>query len=418
MSLAARCEEPESVAAPPVETPVEVPADAPVDPEATDDNEPWSPLEILGVPVPPGSRADLAWTAGQSFSGAEIRTPVIVLRGRRAGLSLCMTAAVHGDELNGVEIVRRVLADIDVDELAGTVIGVPIVNLLGFSRGSRYLPDRRDLNRYFPGHPDGSSASRIAHGFFNAVMVHCDRLVDFHTGSFKRTNLPQLRANLDIESVREFAGRFGATAVLHKVGAVGTLRHAATAAGIPSVTFELGEPGTLQLEHANFGVKAIDTLLDKLGMVERFRLWSEPQPIFYRSRWLRAVHGGILTSNLRVGVRVVTGDVLGVVTNPLTNEVSDIVSPFDGRILGRALNQFVLPGFATFHIGIETNDASEAPSLPVTDDIAEDIAVNATPDDDEFVADPAELDALYEAAEDGFLDADGGHRRRGRRTLT
>lgn len=328
----------------------------------------WGDLEILGAHVGPGRRRDLHWTAGQSFAGSAIETPIVVIRGRKPGPTLCLTAAVHGDELNGVEIVRRVLAGIDERELAGTVIGAPIVNLLGFSRGSRYLPDRRDLNRYFPGRPDGSLASRIAYAFFNDVVRHCERLVDFHTGSFKRTNLPQLRANLTNAEVREFVERFGATAVLHKAGGRGTLRYAANAAGIPTVTLELGEPGTLQINHVRFGVRALDTLLDKLGMVERFNLWSEAQPVFYRSRWLRAYRGGILTSNMRVGARISAGDVLGIVTNPLTSEESTILSPHNGRLLGRALDQFVLPGFATFHIGIETREVADAAAEPAAVD--------------------------------------------------
>lgn len=331
------------------------------DAEQALDAEPasWGALEILGVSVAPNSRRELRWNAGQSFDGSALHTPVLVIRGLQAGPSLCLSAAIHGDELNGVEIVRRVLNAIDHEDLAGMVIGVPIVNLLGFSRASRYLPDRRDLNRYFPGRPDGSSASRIAHGFFDQVVRHCDRLVDLHTGSFKRTNLPQLRADLRVPAVRQFVERFGATAVLHKVGGRGTLRHAATNAGIPAVAFELGEPGTLQLDNVEFGVKAIDTLLDKLGMIERFNLWSEPQPIFYRSQWLRAYRGGILTSSAEVGARIRNGDLLGVVTNPVTNESTEILSPHDGRLLGRALNQFVLPGFATFHVGIVAEDVTE-----------------------------------------------------------
>ncbi|MBT8446993.1 MAG: succinylglutamate desuccinylase/aspartoacylase family protein, partial [Gammaproteobacteria bacterium] len=224
-------------------------------------------------------------------------------------------------------------------------------------------PDRRDLNRYFPGNPTGSSASRIAYVFFNQVVRHCELLVDFHTGSFKRTNLPQLRADLTVPAVREFVRHFGATSVLHKRGMPGTLRGAAVEAGIAAVTFELGEPGTLQLVHVQFGEKAVDTLLDKLDMVERFRLWSAPQPVFYQSRWLRAYRGGILTSSVKVGDEVDEGDVLGVVTNPLTNEVSEILSPHGGLLLGRALNQFVLPGFATFHIGIQSDDGAVPESI-------------------------------------------------------
>ena len=348
----------------------------------------WGAIEVLGAHIGPGRRRDLYWTAGQSFAGSAIETPIVVIRGRKPGPTLCLTAAIHGDELNGVEIVRRVLASVDERELAGTIIGAPIVNLLGFSRGSRYLPDRRDLNRYFPGRAEGSLASRIAHAFFNDVVRHCERLVDFHTGSFKRTNLPQLRANLKNDQVREFVERFGATAVLHKAGGRGTLRYAANAAGIPTVTFELGEPGTLQVDHVSFGVRALDTLLDKLGMVERFSLWSEPQPVFYRSRWLRAYRGGILTSNVRVGARVSVGDVLGIVTNPLTSEESTILSPHNGRLLGRALDQFVLPGFATFHIGIETREVAEAAIEPaaVDDEYGDDELPRDEPLDDDVDA--------------------------------
>ena len=324
-------------------------------------------MRILGVDVPVGARRDLKWTAGQSFSGRAIETPVIVIRGAEPGTVLCLTAATHGDELNGVEIIRRVLANIENRDLAGTVIGVPIVNLLGFTRGSRYLPDRRDLNRYFPGDPDGSLASRLAHGFFTDVVHHCDRLVDFHTGSFKRTNLPQLRANLLVPEVRKFAKHFGATALLHKVAGRGTLRNAATLAGVPTVTFELGEPGTLQLKDVRFGVRTIETLLDNLEMVRRFNLWPDPQLVFSRSHWLRAYRGGILTSTVKVGARVEVGDVLGVVTNPVTNEESEIFSPYAGRLVGRALNQFVLPGFATFHIGIEADDIDAAARVVIAE---------------------------------------------------
>ncbi|MFT4584327.1 MAG: putative deacylase [Gammaproteobacteria bacterium] len=320
----------------------------------------WAALDILGAQVEPGTRRELHWSAGQSFAGSAIDTPVVVVRGARPGPTLCLTAAVHGDELNGVEITRQIISNLVESELAGTIIGVPIVNLLGFSRGSRYLPDRRDLNRYFPGAPSGSSASRIAYVFFKNVIRNCDRLVDFHTGSFKRTNLPQLRANLKDVGVREFIGHFGATAVLHKEGGRGTLRRAATDEGIPAVAFELGEPGTLQLDYVEFGVKALNKLIAKLQMLEHLDGDPVHQPIFYRSRWLRAPIGGILSSTLRVGVRVKKGDVLGVVTNPLNNESSKILSQFDGRILGRALNQFVLPGFATFHVGIELEIVDES----------------------------------------------------------
>lgn len=363
---------------------------------------PWATLSILGAEIGPNQRRDLSYTAGQSFDGSSIETPVVVIRGIDPGPTLCLTAAVHGDEVNGVEIVRRVLAGIDAEELSGNVIGVPIVNLLGFARGSRYLPDRRDLNRYFPGQPHGSSASRIAHVFFSKVIMQCDLLVDFHTGSFKRTNLPQLRADMSVEAIKDFVGNFGATAVLNKRAASGTLRGAATAAGVPAVAFELGEPLTLQLDKVQFGVKAVDTLLDKLGMIERFTLWSEPQPVFYRSRWLRAYRGGILTSGIRVGVPIRKGDLLGIVTNPINNESTEILSPYNGRLLGRALNQFVLPGFAIFHVGIEAR--KEEIVNPETDpELLSEILSDEAADRENI------NDGEEEPLEDDFLDDNETH---------
>ncbi|MBI1731579.1 MAG: succinylglutamate desuccinylase/aspartoacylase family protein [Gammaproteobacteria bacterium] len=342
-------------------------------------------LQLLGAEVFSGQRAELKWTAGQSFGGRTLDVPVLVAHGLKVGPVLCLTAAVHGDELNGVEIVRRVIGDLEPKDLSGTVIGVPIVNLLGFLRGSRYLPDRRDLNRYFPGNPRGSAASRIAYLFFEQIIRHCNYLVDFHTGSLDRTNLPQLRADLSDPGVFEFTQHFGATAVLHHDGATGTLRRVASEAGIPAVTFELGEPRTLQIEHVDFGVLAVDTLIDKLGMMKRSRLWAEKQPVFYASRWVRSDQGGILITNVKLGAKVGEGDVLGTVTNPLSTEVMQVRSPFNGRVLGMALNQFVLPGFAAFHIGIATREPDElmkaemesgtrapsAPDRPDTEDAPE-----------------------------------------------
>ena len=329
-----------------------------------------SAYKILNSAINPGFQAQLHWNAGQSFSGRSIKTPVLVAHGARMGPVLCLTAAVHGDELNGVEIVRRVINKTDPKHLAGTLVGVPIVNLLGLMRGSRYLPDRRDLNRYFPGYAGGSAASRIAYQFFERIVRHCNFLVDFHTGSAKRTNLPQLRADLRDPAVRIFTKQFGGTAVLHHPGRSGMLRWEASKIGIPTVTFELGKPSTLQPEHVKYGVEAIDMLLHTMGMAKQRGLQSKPQHVYYTSRWVRANRGGIMIASTRLGAHVVSKQVLGWVTDPLTNEKTKIVAEDSGRVLGMALNQFVLPGFAAFHIGIEaveTDDAGDAVPANPTD---------------------------------------------------
>ncbi|MEM9172175.1 MAG: succinylglutamate desuccinylase/aspartoacylase family protein [Pseudomonadota bacterium] len=322
------------------------------------------PMTLLGEEIPAGSYRQLSWSATQLFEGLPVDTPVLVVHGKQPGPVLCLTAAVHGDELNGIEIVRRVLHGLQPSRLGGTVIGVPIVNIQGFRRGDRYLPDRRDLNRYFPGSRNGSAASRIASSFFNNIVLHCDALVDIHTGSFERTNLPQLRADLSDSRVSALAARFGATVIVNSQPPTGSLRYAATISGVPTVTLEAGGPEQLEPIEVTHGVKGIETLLHELGMVNAARPWNETEETYYRSAWVRANSGGILISNIQLGSRVEEGELLGRVTDPITNETVGLYAPTDGRIIGMAKNQVVMPGFAAFHLGV----AGQSPDLVQTVD--------------------------------------------------
>lgn len=320
-------------------------------------------FRLLGVEVLPGQMVTAELEVGQGFAGDPINVPVLVVHGRRPGPVLCLTSAIHGDELNGVEVVRRLLFDLNADELAGTVIGVPIVNLMGFERSSRYLPDRRDLNRYFPGSARGSSASRLAHRLFSEVITRCSGLVDLHTGSFHRTNMPQIRADLRMPSVLQFSRGFGDTAVMQSAGPRGSLRRAATDIGIPAVTFELGEPLRLDVRAVRDGTRAIQNLMYQMGMLSRFRVFRRAQALYYASQWVRVPVGGLLIADVSLGQDVSPGQRLGIVIDPLSNQQRDLVSPVTGRVLGMALNQVVMPGFAAFHIGLQTTEeraASEA----------------------------------------------------------
>ena len=339
-----------------LETPVHAAVPATETPEPAAAVNP--PRVILGVEVPAGTATRLIWTPDDVASGFAERTPVLVVNGRHPGKTLCLTGAVHGDELNGIEMIRRIMYQLDPEKVSGAVIGVPVVNLMGFRRGTRYLPDRRDLNRFFPGNTYGSSASRIAHSFFNNVVKHCDALVDLHTGSFHRTNLTQLRADLSNEAVANLAQSFGQITVLNSRGNPGSLRASAVRAGIPAVTVEAGEPLRLQNDVVAEGAKAIETLLGKMGIYGRVSKWTRQAPVYYKSSWVRADQSGILFSRVPLGKRVVKGEVLGTVTDPITNARSDIVSPFNGRVLGMALDQVVMPGFAAYHIGIQTPEAA------------------------------------------------------------
>ncbi len=353
----ARSSETSAVAEELVEAEAAHPHDIPLA-EAVDmvEREQAQPLVLLGEELAPGSAERLSWSATELFEGVPVSTPVLAVNGAMPGPTLCLTAAVHGDELNGIEMVRRVLHDIEPDKLSGRVIGVPIVNVQGFRRGSRYLPDRRDLNRYFPGNPNGSAAARIAHSLFSEIVAHCDALIDLHTGSFERANLPQIRADLRNPDVVTLTLGFGSMVVLHSVPTRGTLRHAATEAGIPAVTVEAGGPSELELAEVKHGVKGIETLLTTLGMVKKIRLWGDPEPVYYRSSWVRADNGGILLAEVSLGSSVRKGDLLGTITDPMNNARTEVRSPYSGRVIGMARNQVVMPGFAAFHVGIQAED--------------------------------------------------------------
>lgn len=341
-------------------------------------------LWLLDTEVPPGTSARLSWSATELFEGVPVSTPVLVVNGRTPGPTLCLTAAVHGDELNGIEMVRRVMHDISPEHLSGAIIGVPIVNVQGFRRGSRYLPDRRDLNRHFPGNESGSAAARIANSFFENVVLQCDALVDLHTGSFERANLPQIRADLRNPDVVTLTQGFGSIVIVHSTAGAGTLRHAATEAGIPAITLEAGGPLELELGEVKHGVKGIETLISSLGMIKRKRLWGGPEPVYYRSSWVRADAGGILFSDVSLGSSVRKGDLLGTITDPMSNIRTELRSPYSGRIIGMARNQVVMPGFAAFHVGIQTD---ETPTGPADDGISV---------DDPLVTDDEVVDGLSE----------------------
>ena len=312
-----------------------------------------SQFVILGSVVPPATATRLAWSPKVTIAGLTTPTPVLVINGKKPGKTLCMTAAIHGDELNGIEIIRRVMYDIDPDKLSGKIIGVPIVNINGFQRGSRYLSDRRDLNRAFPGDATGSLASRIANSLFNEVIVHCNALIDLHTGSLRRTNLLQVRADMSHPDVVKFTEGFDETVVVHSPGEPGMLRQAAVNSGITAITLEAGESLRLQEDQVMQGVQSINSLLQRQDMYSRFFSWGESEPTYYRSKWIRANTGGILFSNVALGDLAEKGEPLGTVTDPITNESTKIIAPVDGRIIGMAVNQVVMPGFAAYHLGIE-----------------------------------------------------------------
>ncbi len=314
---------------------------------------------LLGNDVMPGTSSRLAWTPGIQIAGLSQATPVLVVNGVNAGPTLCLTGAIHGDELNGIEIIRQTVYDLNPEKLSGRVVGIPIVNLPGFQQGSRYLPDRRDLNRHFPGSANGSLADRIAHSLFENVIRRCDMLVDIHTGSLKRTNLPQLRADMNNPEVAEFTRGFDRMAVVHSTGSPGMLRTAAVQAGIRTVTLEAGESHRIQQHQISAGVNSLTSLMERQGMISRMFVWGDPEPVYYDSDWIRANHGGILFSEIDLGAKVSEGEILGYVSDPITNAQHPIRANSNGRVIGMAVDQVVMAGFAAYHIGTEAEVPGE-----------------------------------------------------------
>jgi predicted deacylase len=332
------------------------------DPEEAEGSEEWGPVELLGELVYPGAVRRLSMPLSESLDGAEVPIPVIAYRGLLPGPTLCVTAGIHGDEVNGVEVARRIIDEVNTDLERGMILSVPIVNLSAVRRASRYLPDRRDLNRYFPGRRYGSSASRIAYHFFENVIRECNILIDIHTGSFNRSNLHQLRAELSVPAVLEIAEGLGSPIVVNNAGRKGTLRGAAVAAGIAAVTIEAGEPIRLSIKEVETAVREIRRLMVVLRMLKmepETELKQAEQELYYQSHWVRAVAGGILVNQVKLGDIVEKDVEIASVTDPMTSVRYSIFSPYSGKVIGLAFDQLVMPGFAIAHVAVPTNKERE-----------------------------------------------------------
>ena len=268
--------------------------------------------------VGPGSRRSLEIPVARLPTDTFLSLPVQVVNGLRPGPRVWLNAAIHGDELNGVEIIRQVLRILRPRELSGTVIAVPIVNVFGFVNESRYLPDRRDLNRSFPGSPRGSLASQLAHLFLSEVVQRCEYGIDFHTGSDHRTNLPQLRADLSDPEVLRVAEAFAAPVTVNAQYRDGSLRTICSALGIPLLVYEGGEAHRFNDMAIRMGVDGTLRVLAALGLLDHEGLPPAPPTVVVRhTRWERARRGGIARIDVYPGQRVERGEVLGVVGDAL-----------------------------------------------------------------------------------------------------
>jgi predicted deacylase len=312
----------------------------------------WSALEILGQRVEPGEKRKFTFLEERSFEAAFLDMPVFAARGTAAGPTLCVTSGIHGDEINSVEIARRAFASVDAARLTGTLIVLPVINTSGFRTMNRYMPDRRDLNRAFPGSAQGSVAAIVAGAVFDGVVVHCNRLIDLHTGSNYRTNMAQIRVDVNDPAAFALAKHFGSGIMVAGAGPGGSLRREAAKAGIPAIIYESGPPYVFVEKEIQTGVQGVLNVMDFLGMYESE---GEPEPaqLLTGSSWVRVPRGqgGIYQPAIRLGDRVAKGEVLGTVTDPLTDQKHEIVSQVEGLVVGGTLPQVVLSGYGLVHIG-------------------------------------------------------------------
>lgn len=330
-----------------------------------------NPFTIGGQTVAPGERRLVDLPVSKLSNHTPVTLPVHVLHGHEPGPAMFVTAAIHGDELNGVEIIRRVLRTLAPGNIRGTLLCVPVVNAYGFIGRSRYLPDRRDLNRAFPGSPGGSLASRLAHLLLTEVVRRCQLGIDLHTAAVQRVNLPQIRCDsAKSPRSRELAKAFGAQVVLESAERAGSLRRAAREAGIDVLVYEGGEGLRFDEFAIQAGVDGIARVMLEIGMLQggatddRDRAASSARSLHLplmanAAKWVRAPEGGVLRTHKKIGDSVSEGEQIGVIANPYEEADTPLRSPRRGIIVGATTLPIVNMGDALFHIAWNEEKSNE-----------------------------------------------------------
>ena len=312
-----------------------------------------SPIEIGGQIINPGETKKLELEMPPLYTSTNMSIPVYVKSGKRPGPTMFVSAAIHGDELNGIEIVGRLIHSKSIERLRGTLIAVPMVNVYGVLNQSRYLPDRRDLNRSFPGSKKGSLAGRLANLFFKEVVSKCDIGIDLHTGAIHRSNLPQVRANLDDEEVLGMAKAFGVPVLLNADLRDGSLRQAASEAGVKILLYEAGQALRYDEFSIRAGVRGIINTMRHVGMLNKSRSKGHDirRFIAQESGWVRAPESGLINHLAQLGDHVSKGDKLATISNPFGEILETIICPMDGVIVGKQNIPLAQEGEAIYHVG-------------------------------------------------------------------
>lgn len=309
------------------------------------------PIKIGDTEVAPGKRESIDLPVADLYTGTSLNMPVKVLHGKSGGPVLFVAAAVHGDELNGVEIVRRLLAQKSLRRIRGTLIAVPVVNVHGFLNQSRYLPDRRDLNRSFPGSAKGSIASRLANTFLTEIVSKADYGIDLHTGAINRSNFPQIRANLDDAATEELAYAFAAPVMLNASIRDGSLRSCAAEQKFPMLVYEAGEALRFDETCIRAGLRGVLRVMRYLEMLPPLKKSKQVEPVVAASTsWVRAPTSGIVSRKVQLGARVEAEQALATVGDPLGEDQEKVYAPFDGIVIGCSNLPLAHEGDALFNV--------------------------------------------------------------------
>jgi len=307
-------------------------------------------LVIAGERIRPGETRELHLRFGATYLGSPVSIPVYVMRARKDGPRVFIMGVIHGDELNGIGIVRELLYDKPPKLLKGALIIIPVANIQGLERHSRYMPDRRDLNRSFPGSPNGSLTRRLAHEIFTEVVAQCDYGIDFHSAAVRRTNYPNVRASMRDPGAKRLAKAFGCELIVSSRGPRGSLRRAAVEAGVPTIILEAGEVWKIEPGVVEIGVRGCLKVLQSLGMIA-----GDPEPPSFqlsisKTIWVRSELGGLLGFHARPGQLVHKNQGLATIYNIFGREQTSLISPADGIVLGMTTMPMVNPGGIVYHI--------------------------------------------------------------------
>lgn len=309
-----------------------------------------SSFMLGGHRIPRGKRVELKLKVSETYTGDDLGMPVCVIRARNPGPVVFVSAALHGDEINGTGIIHDLMFGEPVSLIKGTLILIPVINVFGFENNMRYLPDRRDLNRSFPGSISGSLASRMAQIFMREIVSKCDYGIDLHSAAAQRTNYPNVRANLRNHGARQIAEAFGCELVISGQGPDGSLRREACRAGCPTIILEAGEPLKIEPAVLEIGVRGVRNVLKSLGMLKGSPVYPSYRLTIRSTSWIRASVGGILRFHVQPGETVSAGQPLATNFNLLGKENSTLISPFNGIIIGMTTMPAVKPGEPVCHI--------------------------------------------------------------------